>query len=72
MANLMEKWGDPPVLQRGDRVVVHEAGITDRAGVVGAVKPSTSSGWYVEVRYDIDGMTRSIPARFVVREEEAA
>ena len=41
-----------PILQRGDRVRVEEAGITPWFGTVNSVKPSKESGWWVDVERD--------------------
>jgi hypothetical protein len=50
----------------GDTVIVHEPGITDEIGVVHALKYSNVLDvWYAEIRYDSDGMSRSVPAQFV-------
>lgn len=58
-----------PQLNRGDRVVVHQAGITDYAGTVSSVKYSgPTQTWWLEVRLDHDGMTWSVPAQSVVKE----
>jgi len=46
--------GARPELQRGDRVTVHEQGIATWAGTVQSVKPSSVSGWWVDVERDAD------------------
>jgi hypothetical protein len=41
-----------PALERGDQVRVLEVGITPWVGTVNAVKPSSESGWWVDVYRD--------------------
>lgn len=47
---------EPPKLERGDRVRVEEQGITPWFGIVNAVKPSSVSGWWVDVDRDDVGI----------------
>jgi hypothetical protein len=50
----------------GSRVLVHEAGITDQVGEVHSLKYSGPLNiWYAEVRYESDGLSRSVPTQFV-------
>lgn len=66
-----EREATRPSLDRGDRVVVHQAGITDYAGTVQAVKHSgPTKTWWLEVELE-DGMTWSVPASHVTKMPEA-
>lgn len=57
-----------PPLQRGDRVVVHWTGISDKAGTVQTVKHSgPTKTWYCDVRMD-DGLEWVVPASHIVKE----
>jgi hypothetical protein len=51
---------DRPLLERGDRVRVTEAGIEPWRGIVNAIKFSKVSGWWVEVERAEDGMVLGI------------
>jgi len=53
-------------LKKGDRIVVQESAISDAGAVVGAVKFSNVSGWWVEADLDT-GVTRSYPTAQVRR-----
>lgn len=62
----------PPELHRGDRVVVTETGIRPWYGTVTTMKPSSVSGWWVDIRREDDGMTWQIqPGDIEVVSKEA-
>jgi len=66
--------GPTPDFQRGDRVTITLPGIAPWTGVVTAIKPSSESGWWLDIRDDRDGMTQQVAAAVVVflsREEES-
>jgi hypothetical protein len=58
-----------PDFDRGGRVVVHQTGIRDRAGVLKALKwNGVTQSWYADVRMDDDGLECVVPAKYIVRE----
>lgn len=46
--------GPRPEIAKGDRVAVYEQGIDPWLGTVQAVKPSSVSGWWIDVERDAD------------------
>jgi len=58
--------GPAPDFQRGDRVTITLPGIAPWTGVVTAIKPSSESGWWLDIRDDRDGMTQQCQADIVV------
>ncbi len=63
-----ETLGERPDLEIGSEVLVEEDGLRTWTGTVQAVKPSSVSGWWVDVRRNGDG-TWSVPAALVRRNE---
>lgn len=71
---------EAPPVARYDRVIVEEQGLAPWTGVASTIKWSpggkrsiqghqSKPGWRIEVRRDDDGMTWTVPAELVRREE---
>jgi hypothetical protein len=54
-----------PPFHKGDVVTWHETGITDKTGTVRSIKYSRITNWWLDIE-DADGITWSVPDRFVV------
>lgn len=68
--NRAEMESTRPSLERGDVVVIHQSGISDKRGEVQSVKYSgPTKVWWAEVRLEEDGMTWAVPSTYIVKEE---